>query len=134
MQSAFPEKKERKADAIIREVTNLTEDHFENYIEKSLEEIDSGHIDQVVKRDLIIGTAFKHLLLKLVIQLRYKGVLTSEEIEGISSEVSDALERHKEKLEERYQARLMEIETELKELKAQLKKIEDSEKQMQRSS
>jgi len=111
-------------------VTNLTEDHFENYIEKSFEEIDSGHIDQVVKRDLIIGTAFKHLLLKLMIQLRYKGVLTSEEIEGISSEVSDALEWHKEKLEERYQARLMEIEAEIKDLKAQLKKIKDSEKQM----
>jgi hypothetical protein len=130
MLKCFPEKEERKEDAIIREVTNLTEDHFENYIEKSFEEIDSGHIDQVVKRDLIIGTAFKHLLLKLMIQLRYKGVLTSEEIEGISSEVSDALEWHKEKLEERYQARLMEIEAEIKDLKAQLKKIKDSEKQM----
>src|SRR5450830_284569 len=126
MLKCFPEKEERKEDAIIREVTNLTEDH----IEKSLEEIDAGHIDQVVKRDLIIGTAFKHLLLKLMIQLRYKGVLTSEEIEGISSEVSDALEWHKEKLGERYQARLMEIEAEIKDLKAQLKKIKDSEKQM----
>jgi hypothetical protein len=111
------------------EVTNLTEDHFGKYIEKSLEEIDNGNIDQVVKTDLITGTADRLLLSKLLILLRHLKILKNEEIVGIISEVRDSLEWHKEKLEEKYQARLVEIEAELTELNAQLKKIEDSEKQ-----
>jgi thiamine pyrophosphate-dependent acetolactate synthase large subunit-like protein len=100
----------------------VTEDHFENYIEKSFEEIDAGNINQVVKTDLVIGTAMRELLVKLLIPMKHKEMLTNLEIEGIISEVKDAKVWHKEKLEERYQAQLKQMQREITDLEEQLKK------------
>jgi hypothetical protein len=61
--------------------------------------------------------------------LKHKGVLTQEEIEGIASEAFDAREWDKEKLEQRYQERLTEIDAQIKKLEMRVKEIDDSEKQ-----
>jgi hypothetical protein len=71
-QSAFPKKKKGKKTQSCGQVTNLTED----YIEKSIEELNEGHVNQVVKTDLIIGLTMRNLLIKLLNLLKHKGVLT----------------------------------------------------------
>jgi hypothetical protein len=82
-------------------VTNLPE----KYVKDSIKKIDSGHIDDVVKTDLILNDAMHDLLMKLLMLLKHKGIITKEEIDGIASEVLDSKIRDQEELE----ARLMEL-------------------------
>lgn len=96
------------------------------YIEKSLKELNSGNILQVVSRELIIRTVFTELFVKLLNLLKQKGTLTQAEIEGIVSEVTDTRVYEGDGLEALRKARLKIIDAEIEWLEAQLK---DGEKQ-----
>jgi hypothetical protein len=96
------------------------------YNEKSLKELNSGNILQVVSRELIIRTVFRELFVKLLNLLKQKGTLTQAEIEGIVSEVTDTRVYEGDGLEALRKARLKIIDAEIEWLEAQLK---DGEKQ-----
>jgi hypothetical protein len=105
-------------------VTNLAENYLENYVERSLEEINKGNINHVVRTELMIGVTWRLFLMKFFNLLTQKGVLTFEEIEGVASEAFDTLEWSQQKIEERYQIRLTEIEAQVTKLEKRLEEMD----------
>ncbi len=104
----------------------MIDNPMERYIE-SLKEIDDGHLIDVVKKDLLEGAVFRELLVKLLVLLKHKEVLTPLEVEGIASEAFDKLVWSEEIHRKEYEKRLNEIELEIDFLNKLLAYSDESE-------